>query len=137
MRSCDVSDDGVQKFVVVFHLLAVLGFLVELEAQLWQRVVVSDSRRFKQIQHLFSVRAAVTDVAVFADIDCVIGVNGTRCLFLLVRRGVKLLEKEDNTGFRRIVFVSRDCVRPLRAWLLILPCFFRDTLAIGQRNNRT
>ena len=83
MRPADVSDDRFQQSVIQRHVLAVLGFAVKLDAQVMQRLDLTDRRRFKQIQHLSGICTTVADVTGVADIDRIKGVDGTGCFLCI------------------------------------------------------
>ena len=76
MRPCDMRNDGVQKFVVLCHVITIFCFLVEPQTQIIYGVLLANSRCFKQIQHLFRIDTPVTDIPTVSDINRIVGVNG-------------------------------------------------------------
>ena len=101
-----MRNNGVQKFVVMCHVITVFRLLVKPETQIIYGVLFANSNRFKQIQHLFRIDTPVTDISTVSDVNGIVRMDRTGGFLLFICAGVGLLEKKDNAVFRGIVFVT-------------------------------
>ena len=109
------------------HVVTVFRFLVEPQTQIIYGVLLANSSRFKQIQHLFRVDTPVTDISTVSDINRIVRMDGTGSFLLLICVCVCLLKNEDDTVFRGDYFCDWLQHKHHQGLHQVSLYFFRDT----------